>query len=143
MLSENLLALRKRRHMTQEEVADRVGVSRQAVAKWESGESLPDIEKASALAKLFGVSLDELMDYTPGSTGIATPPPRGKYLFGVVTIGDKGQIVIPQKARKIFSLQPGDRLIVLGDDHQGLALIKENNLLDLLSAANAMGGEDQ
>lgn len=140
MIGENLLALRKMNRMTQEEVADRIGVSRQAVAKWESGESLPDIEKSRSLARLFAVSLDDLIDYTPAETGLATPPPRGKHIFGVVTIGDKGQIVIPQKARKIFDLKPGDRLVVLGDDSQGLALIKEEGLLHLMSAIRDLGG---
>ena len=40
-------------------------------------------------------------------------------------MGDKAQIVIPAKARKIFDLNPGDNLIVLGDDGQGIAVIKE------------------
>lgn len=141
MIGENLLALRKINRMTQEEVAEKIGVSRQAVAKWESGESLPDIEKAQSLARLFGVSLDELMDYTPAETGLSTPPPKGKYIFGVVTIGDKGQVVIPQKARKIFALKPGDRLVVLGDDNHGLAMIKEEGLLHLMSAIRDMGGK--
>jgi AbrB family looped-hinge helix DNA binding protein len=44
-------------------------------------------------------------------------------LFGVVTVGEKGQIIIPAKARKIFGLSAGDQLIVLGDENQGLALV--------------------
>ena len=47
----------------------------------------------------------------------------GKYIFGVVKVGDKGQIVIPKDARKIYGLQPGDALIVLGDQ-KGMALLK-------------------
>ena len=49
---------------------------------------------------------------------------KGKHLFGLVTIGDKGQIVIPIRARKVFHLQPGDQLVVLGDESQGMALVK-------------------
>ena len=48
-------------------------------------------------------------------------------------VGDKGQIVIPAKARKIFDIQPGDNLIILGDESQGLAVIKEKGLLNLLT----------
>ena len=62
-------------------------------------------------------------------------PPKGKHIFGLVKVGDKGQIVIPAKARKIFDISPGDNLIVLGDEGQGLALIKEKGLLDLLHMA--------
>lgn len=46
-----------------------------------------------------------------------------KYLFGVVKIGDKGQIVIPKDARKIYNLKPGDSLMLLGDKN-GMALVK-------------------
>ena len=44
-------------------------------------------------------------------------------------------VVIPAKARKIFHIKPGDNLIVLGDEGQGIALIKEENLLGLLHMA--------
>ena len=47
----------------------------------------------------------------------------GKYIFGVVKVGDKGQIVIPKDARKVYGIQPGDAMIVLGDE-RGMALLK-------------------
>ena len=47
-----------------------------------------------------------------------------KQIFGVVKIGDKGQIVIPKEAREVFGLKPGDSLLVLGDISRGLALVK-------------------
>ena len=64
-------------------------------------------------------------------------PPRGKHIFGLVKMGDKGQIVIPAKARKIFNINPGDSLLVLGDEGQGIAIIKEKGLLDLLHNARS------
>ena len=66
--------------------------------------------------------------------GLAVPP-KGKHIFGIVKVGDKGQIVLPAKARKIFDINPGDRMLVLGDEGQGLAIIKEKGLLDLLRNA--------
>lgn len=48
---------------------------------------------------------------------------EGKYIFGVVKVGDKGQVVIPRDARKLYGIQPGDALIVLGDQ-RGMALLK-------------------
>ena len=48
---------------------------------------------------------------------------EGKYIFGVVKVGDKGQIVIPKDARKLYNINPGDALIVLGDQ-RGMALLK-------------------
>lgn len=49
---------------------------------------------------------------------------QGKQIFGVVRIGDKGQIVIPKEAREVFGLKPGDSLLVLGDITKGIALVK-------------------
>ena len=140
MFSDNLINLRKMHHLTQEDVAEKVGVTRQSVAKWESGESVPDLDKCRMLADLFRVSLDDLANYEPEDNMGLSVPPRGKHLFGLVTVGDKGQIVIPAKARKIFDINPGDRLLVLGDEGQGLAIIKEKGLLDLLrNAKNPRG----
>ena len=47
----------------------------------------------------------------------------GKYVFGVVKVGDKGQIVIPKDARKLYDIKPGDTLMLLGDQ-KGMAMIK-------------------
>ena len=131
MFKDNLIQLRKLRSMTQEDVADKVGVSRQAVAKWESGETAPDLEKARLLAGVFGVSLDDLTNFEPGENMGLSVPPRGRHLFGIVTVGDKGQIVIPARARKIFEINTGDQLVVLGAEGEGLALIKANDFLTL------------
>lgn len=60
-LSENLHFLRKRDKITQEELADRLGVSRQAVSKWETGEAFPETDKLIMLCDMFNVSLDELV----------------------------------------------------------------------------------
>ena len=48
---------------------------------------------------------------------------NGKYIFGVVKVGDKGQIVIPRDARKVYDIKPGDTLMMLGDE-KGIALLK-------------------
>lgn len=49
---------------------------------------------------------------------------QDKYIFGVVKVGDKGQIVIPKEAREVFGIESGDSLLVLGDRTKGLALVK-------------------
>lgn len=131
MFNENIVRLRKLNQMTQEDIAEAVGVSRQAVAKWESGETIPDLEKCKLLAELFGVSLDDLANYEPEDNMGLDVPPKGKHLFGMVTVGDKGQIVIPARARKLFDISPGDQLVVLGDESQGLAIIKAKDFLNM------------
>nr|WP_319539108.1 AbrB/MazE/SpoVT family DNA-binding domain-containing protein [uncultured Methanospirillum sp.] len=48
----------------------------------------------------------------------------GKHIFGTVKVGERGQIVIPKDAREIFGINPGDSLMVLGDEKRGIALVK-------------------
>lgn len=138
MFKDNLTHLRKMKKMTQEGIAEKVGVTRQAVAKWESGETVPDLEKCRLLAELFGVSLDDLANYEPEENMGLSLPPKGKHLFGVVTVGEKGQIVIPAKARKVFDISAGDRLVILGDEEQGLAIIKSERFLELAEVAKEL-----
>lgn len=140
MISDNLLSLRKLNRMTQEDVAEKIGVSRQAIAKWENGETMPDIQKCSQLAELFGVSLDDLVHLSDAP--ILPARQKGKHIFGVVTMGDRGQIVIPRRARKVFDLNPGDRLLVLGDEAQGLAMVKEKDFMNIVNAMRQDAKED-
>lgn len=132
MFQDNLIQLRKINRMSQEELAEKMEVSRQTLSKWETGESLPDIQKCVLLADVFGVTLDDLVNYDSKASGLAVPP-KGKHAFGMVTVGDKGQIVIPARARRIFGINPGDQLMVLGDEEQGIALLKEKDVLERLA----------
>ena len=61
----------------------------------------------------------------------------GKYIFGVVKVGDKGQIVIPKDARQVYGIKPGDALIMLGDE-RGIALLKTEIFQNAID--QAMGG---
>lgn len=62
-LGEKIKDLRKKSNISQEELAEKVGVSRQAVTKWENDAGLPDIENLKSIASLFNISLDELLGY--------------------------------------------------------------------------------
>ena len=132
-IAQNLMVLRQLHQLSQEEVAGRIGVSRQAVAKWETGQSVPDILNCDALAKLYDVELDDLLHYDQEQTGKSIPP-RGKHLFRTVRVGERGQMVLPKQAREVFGIKPGDRLVVLVDEnpeHPGIALIKEEFFLGI------------
>lgn len=64
-MQNNLIRLRKEKGLSQEELADKLSVSRQAVSKWERGEALPDTDNLIRLAKLYNVSIDEIVGYAP------------------------------------------------------------------------------
>lgn len=124
MIHVNLQTLRKLHKYTQEEVAERIGVSRQAVAKWENGDTLPDIANCKALAALYDITLDNLVNAGDDSSAPLIPP-KGKHVFGTVSVGERGQIVIPKKAREVFQIKPGDSLMLLGDEALGgIAMLK-------------------
>lgn len=60
-----------------------------------------------------------------GVNGSSSPAPAGKYAW-TVKVGEKGQIVIPKEAREMMDIKPGDTLLLLGDDEQGLAIPKKS-----------------
>lgn len=123
-IADNIQRTRLAIGFTQEQLAEHVGVSRQTIAKWESGETSPDLEHAAALAEALNTTVDGLVNFDGSDFGLGAPP-RGKHLFGNVKVGERGQIVIPKEARELFNIRPGDKLVVLGDDIQGIALCKE------------------
>ena len=125
MLKDNISRLRNIKGYSQEKVAEKVGVSRQAYAKWEKGETIPDVERCQKLAELYEVTIDSLINFSDkvGTTTLI-PGPKGKYIFGTAKINDRGQVVIPKKARELFGINTGDSLICLGDEAAGIALIK-------------------
>ena len=67
----------------------------------------------------------------------------GKFVFGTVKVGEKGQIVIPKEARDLFEIRPGDTLLVLGDKGQeGIALTKASSLKALAMAVLGLSEND-
>ena len=61
-LSENLKIIRKENNLSQEQLEEKLGVSRQAVSKWESDQSYPEMDKVLLICKLYGYGIDELMN---------------------------------------------------------------------------------
>ena len=95
MFKDNLIALRKMKGLSQEELAGIINVSRQTLSKYETGESLPDVEKCKQIADVFEVSLDDLVNYESKDTGLGVPP-KGKHMFGMVKVGDKEELGLIQ-----------------------------------------------
>ena len=73
------------------------------------------------LAETYGVTIDSLITTTTLDGGeTVVPPPKGKNIWGSVTINERGQLVIPKKVREMFGLSGGQRLIVLTEEKQGV-----------------------
>lgn len=90
MLSEKIRKYRKQAGLSQEELADRLEVSRQAVSKWEMGQSAPDPERIVRMSELFGVSTDALLKeaYAPAAAAAPQPAPQSLRHAGKVYIID-------------------------------------------------------
>lgn len=123
MLKDNLVVLRNYHGYSQEYIAEKIGISRQAYAKWENGKTVPDIEKCILLSEFYGVTVDSLIKTQKLEGRIIPPSPKGKSIWGTVTINERGQLVIPKAARDVFGLSGGQRLVVLTDENEGLALV--------------------
>lgn len=83
--AEKLKSIRKQAGMSQEQLAEKLGVSRQAVTKWETDAGIPDIENLMAVSALFGISIDELLSNEKGTKKPA------EYLYESVTEYDIGE----------------------------------------------------
>ena len=73
MLSEKIYRFRRERGLSQEQLAEKIGVSRQAISKWESGASTPELEKLLTLSACFGVTLDTLVNDEPAASEDKAP----------------------------------------------------------------------
>ena len=146
MLKDNLIMLRNIHGYSQEDIAEKVGISRQAYAKWENGATVPDIEKCMRLAEVYGVTIDSLVKTTTlDGKGVLPPPQKGKNIYGSVVINERGQLVIPKEVREKFGLTGGQRLIVLTDDKEGIALVPaemfEKKMQQAMEFASALSEE--
>lgn len=145
MLKDNLVALRNFHGFSQEQIAEKINISRQAYAKWENGATVPDIEKCLLLSEVYGVTVDSLVKSQATDEGLSFSTPKGKNIWGSVTVNDRGQFVIPKGARNNFNIIGGTRLIVLSDDN-GIALIPaerfEENLRKVMELASKKNEEN-
>lgn len=103
-------------------------------------------EQAERAVSLIGDNcqlIDSLVAFT-GKIGVTnlTPGPKGKHIFGTTKINDRGQIVIPKRARDLFGINDGDALVVLGDEAEGIAIMKADIFERRLNASwNSMKQE--
>ena len=122
-LAEKLLALRTEKGLSQEDLAEQMGVSRQSVSKWETGQSVPDLDKIIKLADLFGVTVDELV--REGER----PQPQGPR---VIYVEREQQGLTPMQSLFLVNEVVGIVLLALGFKGMG------SGYLDMCSIAAAV-----
>lgn len=133
--SQNLTYLRLISRQTQDELAEIINVSRQTISKWENGNTIPDIVSCNQIAKLYNVSIDNLINYemAPHDLPIST---NGKHFCGVVAMDNDNQIRLPQQALEILKINGPTNFSILIDENiqpVGLALVPEKALEEFLN----------
>lgn len=144
-MKDQLKKLRIMNKMTQEELAEKMNVSRQSVAKWESGESVPDMVKCNELAKIFQLEIEDIANIFIPERESQKFHPKNKYIFGISKIINQ-KIILPQEALDTFGLQNGDELIILGDTTQGIAIIPKRSYTEFweeLMNLNVLGDDEK
>ena len=121
--AENLKMLRKQAGMSQEQLAEKLGVSRQAVTKWETGAGIPDIENIMAISTLFDISIDDLLSNESGSKKL----PETEYLYESVTEYD-----IDESKRYDMKLGGAKRLVLVGDEGEKIRVSLGSNTFSAL-----------
>ncbi len=131
-MSEGLKQLRSSMRMTQEELAEKMNVSRQTIAKWENGESVPDVVRCSELSKIFNLSLDEIASFFIKNEKGKQYNPKNKFFFDKCVV-DNNHIVLSDSTLKQFNLNNGDEILLLGDTSRGLAFVSKTGFAALVS----------
>ena len=121
--AENLKMLRKQAGMSQEQLVEKIGVSRQAVTKWETGAGIPDIENIMAISTLFDISIDDLLSNKSGSKKL----PETEYLYESVTEYD-----IDESKRYDMKLGGAKRLVLVGDEGEKIRVSLGSNTFSAL-----------
>lgn len=123
-IAENLRIMRQKYGYTLEALAEIIAVSRQTVAKWEAGDSHPDIVNCIKLASLYKISLDELVNKPLLAVQKNDFAPEGDKICGVLDISDEGKVTLPKPVLDMFDIKYGDKVLLLADKRQGMALVK-------------------
>ena len=123
-IADNLKILRYKNGYTLEAIAEIISVSRQSVAKWEAGDSIPDIINCVKLASLYKISLDELVNRPLQSVFDNDFAIEDGRICGVLEVSPERMIQIPVSVMEMFDIRCGGKVLLLADKKQGIALVK-------------------
>lgn len=123
-IADNIRTLRRKNDYTLEQLAEIIDVSRQTIAKWEIGETLPDIANCVKMATLFKVTLDEFVTMQVDRPEKMADDSKNGRVMGIVDVETDGRIIIPDQIRDLFEIQSGEKMLLLADKNQGIAIVK-------------------
>ena len=123
-IADNLNLMRQKSGYSLEALAEIISVSRQTIAKWELGDSYPDLMNCMKLASLYKVSLDELVNKPMREIQNSDFLSLDYKIGGVIDMSEEGTIRIPDTVLEMFDIHPGEKVLLLADKKQGIALIK-------------------
>ena len=125
MLSERIYKFRRKSGLSQEQLAEKIGVSRQAISKWESGTSTPELEKLRALSDCFSITLDELVKDETANQEASEAPLKSR----------------ENKASKVAEMKVGIGLCLIGAIClilSGVMMVTSPSATDKLNAASTI-----
>ena len=123
-IADNLNLMRQKSGYSLEALAEIISVSRQTIAKWELGDSYPDLMNCMKLASLYKVSLDELGNKPMREIQNSDFLSLDNKIGGGIDVSEEGTIRIPDTVLEMFDIHPGEKVLLLADKKQGIALIK-------------------
>ena len=123
-IADNLNLMRQKSGYSLEALSEIISVSRQSIAKWEMGDSYPDLMNCMKLASLYKVSLDELVNKPMREIQNSDFLSLDNKIGGVIDVSEEGTIRIPDTVLEMFDIHPGEKVLLLADKKQGIALIK-------------------
>ena len=123
-IADNLNLMRQKSGYSLEALAEIISVSRQTIAKWELGDSYPDLMNCMKLASLYKVSLDELLKKPMRENQNTDFLSLDNNFGGVIDVSEDGTIRIPDTVLEMFDIHPGEKVLLLADKKQGIAVIK-------------------
>lgn len=134
---QRLAALRKEKGLTQSDIADKVGITAQAVSKWENDQASPDIDILIKLSEIFDISLDELLGKEKASVSLNEKPTKKDINKMVLKIsvnevnGDNVKVNLPLALVKVFINKDTGEIPLL-DGKENLKNIDFRQILDLV-----------
>lgn len=136
---QSISALRKQKGWTQEELGRKLGVSAQAVSKWETGQAFPDITLLTEIASLFGVSIDTLFDYHPeADVHVLSKAEQKDHKAMQIRVhvsssdGDEVNINVPLSLARVMSKGKNSHFMTLSSDDSGSSPIDWNEIIRLI-----------